>query len=233
MSRTRSGKVYSTNPVQTPVQTPVLAPVITPKKNPVLERMERLYRGTGVFCNNLSLLQYLISRVRQTKDVNDKLTFCNIAENVIHTVGTDAVGYGSKFRNDTTLLWAISTLISIDKEFSGEKSTKSELLLKNLTRLAHSIITYATDTTEYELRNNSSANAFYWALYGLNKRTLTDTTHRALGGIVHHILRKYAKNGWSVKHLHSQWRKRDGKKYTTRCFLPSSMLEFMTTKCTP
>ena len=220
MTRTRSGKVYSIAPAPAPV--PVPAPAAPePKENPLSDQVNK----------GLSILSYLLYRMKMVEDVNDKLNFCSIAESVILSGGSATVGHVSGF-GETALMWVIVELGLFSEKMLAD--AEWALLHKNLTKLAHSIITHATDATEFEQRNRNGVSPFFWTLFKA-QRPAPVKTRKSLYSIAHHILRKYAKKRWSIGNLELMWSPlrdcKTGRKYTTTTLMTPYMRNVIGSKC--
>ena len=226
MPRTRSGKVYSIAP-----STPPSAP---PAKNTSFEThllSQASSKNPEVRC--MSLLTYILYRLKKAENVGEKLKYSCIAENVLLNGGSSTLGK-TTVQNETALLWVLANIASITEGMLI--STEWARLHKNLTKLAHSIITLSPNTKEFEHRNNNRINAFFWAIYLPHPgRDCPEKLRSCLYGIAQHILRKYAKKGWSIANLELMWSPlhgcKTGRKYTTTTLLPPRMREFMNTKC--
>jgi hypothetical protein len=221
MARTRSGKVYSIAPSppteDTSFETHLLSQASS--KNPEVR--------------SLSLLTYILYRIKKAENVRDKLKYSCIAEKVLLNGGSTTLGK-TTVQNDTALLWVLAILGRITEKMLV--TTEWARLHKNLTKLAHSIISLATNPTEFEHRNDAGVNAFFWVVYLLLPlRAWHIKSLSSFYGIAQHILHKYAKNKWSVANLELMWSPlrgcKTGKKYTTTTLLPPRMREFMNTEC--
>ena len=227
MVRTRSGKVYSIAPTLAPLPPP------SPKEDLFLETMRLLRESpTTGEARDLSPLSYTIYMISKTGEVASKLKYCRIAENIILSGGSRTIGHVSPM-GDTALQWVISVMDAING-INGRKLDSAEWvrLNKNLIKLAHSIITYTVNATEFEQRNSRGVSPLFWALRLCHLDIPIDMI-LSLRGIIHHILRKYAKKRWSTKHLELTWSSATDptKKYTTNDFLTSDMRDFIKTKC--